>query len=198
MNATRWQLTGALSGLGRPVHTWSGGCTKWNRSAMGLAKTHTLDALSVGQLDHESGDAIARFPGQVLVAKAAGPRERRCDRAFPGTGARRQGSWARLLCTYHPGPIRLPSSAAVSRQAALRIHHRGSRTSQHADGQVDGHLDWTHLGPSERAAQPHHTDRPVQRPSPKPAPPATGRRIRVLLPVRRSSVNISENRLSGV
>jgi hypothetical protein len=72
MNATRWQLTGALSGLGRPVHTWSGGCTKWNRSAMGLAKTHTLDALSVGQLDHESGDAIARFPGQVLVAKAAG------------------------------------------------------------------------------------------------------------------------------
>ncbi|MFF4271054.1 RNA-guided endonuclease IscB [Streptomyces sp. NPDC001536] len=72
MNATRWQLTEVLSGLGRPVHAWSGGCTKWNRSAMGLAKTHTLDALSVGQLDHESGDAIVRFPGQVLVAKAAG------------------------------------------------------------------------------------------------------------------------------
>jgi 5-methylcytosine-specific restriction endonuclease McrA len=72
MNATRWQLTVALSGLGRQVHTWSGGRTKWNRSAMGLAKTHTLDALSVGRLDHESGDAIVRFPGQVLVAKTAG------------------------------------------------------------------------------------------------------------------------------
>ncbi|KKD07095.1 HNH endonuclease [Streptomyces sp. WM6386] len=72
MNATRWQLTEALSGLGRPVHTWSGGRTKWNRSAMGLAKTHTLDALSVGRLDHESGDTIVRFPAQILLAKAAG------------------------------------------------------------------------------------------------------------------------------
>ncbi|NNN35871.1 HNH endonuclease [Streptomyces sp. S3(2020)] len=72
INATRWQLTEALSGLGRQVHTWSGGRTKRNRSAMGLAKTHTLDALSVGRLDHESGDALVRLPGQVLVAKAAG------------------------------------------------------------------------------------------------------------------------------
>jgi hypothetical protein len=72
MNATRWQLTEALSDLGRPVHAWSGGRTKWNRSAMGLEKTHTLDALSVGRLDHASGDAIVRFPGQVLVVKATG------------------------------------------------------------------------------------------------------------------------------
>jgi hypothetical protein len=39
---------------------------------MGLEKTHTLDALSVGRLDHESGDAIVRLPGQVLVVKATG------------------------------------------------------------------------------------------------------------------------------
>ncbi|MFF0160041.1 RNA-guided endonuclease IscB [Streptomyces sp. NPDC005263] len=72
MNATRWQLVEALSDLGNPVHTWSGGRTKWNRDAMGLEKTHTLDALSVGRLDHESGDAIVRLPGQVLVVKATG------------------------------------------------------------------------------------------------------------------------------
>jgi hypothetical protein len=39
---------------------------------MGLAKTHTLDALSAGYLSHGAGDAIVRYPGQVLVAKATG------------------------------------------------------------------------------------------------------------------------------
>ncbi|WP_276322789.1 RNA-guided endonuclease IscB [Streptomyces sp. F001] len=72
MNATRWQLMDALSSLGKPLHTWPGAQTRENRSAMGLAKTHTLDALSVGSLDHEGGDAIVRFPAQVLVAKATG------------------------------------------------------------------------------------------------------------------------------
>ncbi|WP_265582700.1 RNA-guided endonuclease IscB [Streptomyces ferrugineus] len=72
MNATRWQLIEALGTLGRAVHTWTGDGTKENRSAMGLAKTHTLDALCVGALDHESGDAIVRFPEQALVAKATG------------------------------------------------------------------------------------------------------------------------------
>ncbi|MGW0555640.1 RNA-guided endonuclease IscB [Streptomyces sp. NPDC002926] len=72
MNATRWQLSDALKTLGRPVHAWSGGRTKWNRTAMGLEKTHTLDALSVGPLGHESGDAIVRVPRQVCVVKATG------------------------------------------------------------------------------------------------------------------------------
>ncbi|MFF7645582.1 RNA-guided endonuclease IscB [Streptomyces canus] len=72
MNATRWQLAERLSDLGRPVHAWSGGRTKWTRSAMGLPKTHTLDALSVGRLAHESGDAIVRYPGQVLVVRTTG------------------------------------------------------------------------------------------------------------------------------
>ncbi|WAU86641.1 RNA-guided endonuclease IscB [Streptomyces sp. Qhu-G9] len=72
MNATRWRLTEALEPLGRPVHAQSGGRTMWNRTAMGLSKTHTLDALCVGRLDHEDGDAIVRLPKQVLVVKATG------------------------------------------------------------------------------------------------------------------------------
>jgi 5-methylcytosine-specific restriction endonuclease McrA len=72
MNATRGQLTEALSTLGKPIHTSTGEHTHKNRSAMGLAKTHTLDALSVGHLDHEAGDAIVRFPEPVLIAKATG------------------------------------------------------------------------------------------------------------------------------
>jgi hypothetical protein len=72
MNATCGQLIDALHTLGRAVHSWSGRLTKENRNATGLAKSHTLDALSVGRLGHEDGDAIVRFPGQVLVAKATG------------------------------------------------------------------------------------------------------------------------------
>ncbi len=72
MNATGWKLTNALATLGKPVHAWSGGLTKANRDAMGLNKTHTLDALSVGHLDHESGGRIVRLPQRALVAKATG------------------------------------------------------------------------------------------------------------------------------
>ncbi|MGW3031005.1 RNA-guided endonuclease IscB [Streptomyces sp. NPDC001178] len=72
MNSTQRRLTEELESLGRPVHTWPGELTKSNRDAMRLDKTHTLDALSVGRLDHESGDAIVRFPSRVLVAKATG------------------------------------------------------------------------------------------------------------------------------
>jgi 5-methylcytosine-specific restriction endonuclease McrA len=72
MNRTRWQLAVALKTLGRPVHAWSGGRTKWNRTAMGLDKTHTLDALSVGRLDHENGDAVVRVPQEVCVVRATG------------------------------------------------------------------------------------------------------------------------------
>ncbi|MDX2932921.1 RNA-guided endonuclease IscB [Streptomyces ipomoeae] len=72
MNTTRWRLLEALEALGRPVHDWPGTLTKQNRTTTGLEKTHTLDALCVGPLDHEGGDAIVRVPGNVLVAKATG------------------------------------------------------------------------------------------------------------------------------
>ncbi|MFC9249072.1 RNA-guided endonuclease IscB [Streptomyces sp. NPDC057136] len=72
MNATRRLLTDALAALGEPVHAWSGGRTKWNRTVMGLPKTHTLDALSVGPLDHEAGAATVRVPRQVQIVTATG------------------------------------------------------------------------------------------------------------------------------
>lgn len=72
MNAIGQRLTEVLNTLGRPMHTWSGAETKETRSIAGLAKTHTLDALCIGPLDHESGHAIVRFPRQVLATKATG------------------------------------------------------------------------------------------------------------------------------
>lgn len=94
MNTILRQLVDALGGLGRPVHSWPGAMTKENRSTAGLAKTHTLDALCVGRLDHEAGDAIVRYPGQVLVAQAAG-----------------RGSYARTTPDRHGFP-RLPRARA--------------------------------------------------------------------------------------
>lgn len=72
MNSTRRQLVASLSGLARPVHTWEGRRTKANRTAVGLDKTHTLDALVVGHLGCASGTAVVRVPQQILVVTATG------------------------------------------------------------------------------------------------------------------------------
>ncbi|MGV9284848.1 RNA-guided endonuclease IscB [Streptomyces sp. NPDC003730] len=72
MNAVSPRLTEALSVFGRPVHGWSGRLTKKARDLSGLCKTHTMDALSVGYLDHDSGGRIVRVAEQVLVAQATG------------------------------------------------------------------------------------------------------------------------------
>ncbi|MGW6021523.1 RNA-guided endonuclease IscB [Streptomyces sp. NPDC055099] len=72
MNSTCRQLIEALSALGPPVHAWWGGRTQQNRTAMGLAKTHTVDALVVGDLDRENGGRIVRVAARVLVVKCTG------------------------------------------------------------------------------------------------------------------------------
>jgi hypothetical protein len=48
VNTTRWALLTALKKTGLPVETGSGGRTKWNRSRLGIIKTHALDAACVG------------------------------------------------------------------------------------------------------------------------------------------------------
>ncbi|MFJ5642947.1 hypothetical protein [Streptomyces sp. NPDC093223] len=74
MNATQARLAETLDTLGKPVHAWPGHLTMANRVTTGLGKSHTLDALAVGHLDHEAGDAIVRFPERVLVAEGHRPR----------------------------------------------------------------------------------------------------------------------------
>ena len=48
VNATRWALYRALSGTDLPVSTGTGGQTKWNRSRLGIPKSHALDAACAG------------------------------------------------------------------------------------------------------------------------------------------------------
>ncbi|MGV9375539.1 hypothetical protein ACWDRB_06985 [Nonomuraea sp. NPDC003707] len=67
MNATRWALYRTLTATGLPVCCGSGGRTKWNRFRTDTPKSHTLDALRVGELDR-----VASWPSRVLVAVATG------------------------------------------------------------------------------------------------------------------------------
>jgi hypothetical protein len=67
VNSTRWALWRALMATGLPVATGSGGQTKWNRTRFGLPKTHTLDAICVGEVS-----AIASYPDTITVAGSAG------------------------------------------------------------------------------------------------------------------------------
>ncbi|MBD0310399.1 MAG: RRXRR domain-containing protein [Microcoleus sp. T1-bin1] len=48
VNSTRWQLFNRLKETSLPVETGTGGRTKYNRTRLGLPKTHWLDAACVG------------------------------------------------------------------------------------------------------------------------------------------------------
>ena len=48
VNSTRWAVYRSLKQTGLPVETGTGGRTKWNRSRLGIQKTHALDAACVG------------------------------------------------------------------------------------------------------------------------------------------------------
>ena len=50
MNATRYALRDGLVATGLPVRCHSGGLTKWNRTRLGVPKTHANDAACVGDV----------------------------------------------------------------------------------------------------------------------------------------------------
>jgi 5-methylcytosine-specific restriction endonuclease McrA len=67
VDSTRWALHQELQNSGLPVFVSSGRRSKWNRHRFNVAKSHSLDALCVGEVD-----GVISYPDQVLVAKAAG------------------------------------------------------------------------------------------------------------------------------
>lgn len=67
VNSTRWALFNRLKETGLPVSTGSGGLTKFNRTRLGLPKTHWLDAACVGQVDK-----IEVLTSKPLLIKATG------------------------------------------------------------------------------------------------------------------------------
>ena len=67
VNSTRWALLNKLKETGLNVSTGSGGLTKFNRTRLGLPKTHYFDAACVG----ETIDLLA-LASQPLNIKATG------------------------------------------------------------------------------------------------------------------------------
>lgn len=67
VNSTRWALFNVLQETGLPVSTGSGGLTKFNRTRLGLPKTHWLDAACVGLVE-----TLEVLTLQPLLIKATG------------------------------------------------------------------------------------------------------------------------------
>lgn len=67
VNSTRWALLNRLKETGLPVTTGSGGQTKFNRTRLGLPKTHWLDAACVGDVAQ-----LQMLITQPLLIKATG------------------------------------------------------------------------------------------------------------------------------
>ncbi|MEU9063701.1 RNA-guided endonuclease IscB [Streptomyces sp. NPDC048430] len=138
MNATRRLVSEGLSALGLPVHTWSGGRTKWNRTAMGLPKTHTLDALCVGELDHQAGAiTYARTtPDRYGFPRLTRTRRKRHHgfatgdlvHAFQPKG-RWAGKWTGRISVRASGQHSL-----TTRQGRFNVSYTNLRLLQRADG----------------------------------------------------------------
>ncbi|MEV0345366.1 RNA-guided endonuclease IscB [Nonomuraea sp. NPDC050680] len=151
VNATRWALWRALTATTLPVATGSGGRTKWNRSRTNAPKSHTLDALHVGELGQVTG-----WPGRVLVVRATGRglyRRTRTDRyGFPRLRLPRikhvhgfaTGDLVRATLTtgkhagIHTGrvAVRTTGSFNITTATGIRqgINHKHIRLLQRADG----------------------------------------------------------------
>jgi 5-methylcytosine-specific restriction endonuclease McrA len=151
VNTTRWALWRALEATALPVTSSSGGRTKWNRSRTGAPKSHTLDALHVGDLQTVTG-----WPSTVLVVKATGrgtyARTRTDTYGFPRLRLPRikqikgftTGDLVRATVPngkkagVHTGRVAVRSTGKfniTTRHGTVQgIHHRHVRLLQRADG----------------------------------------------------------------
>ena len=73
VNTTRYALVEALTTLGLPMRSWSGGRTRWNRDRFGIKKTHCFDALCVGEL---TGVRLPALRPLVIIAQGRGRYQR--------------------------------------------------------------------------------------------------------------------------
>lgn len=72
VNSTRWALFNKLKNTRLPVQTGTGGRTKYNRTRLGLPKTHWLDAACVGIV--ETLQVLTKQP-LLIAAKGWGSRQ---------------------------------------------------------------------------------------------------------------------------
>lgn len=150
VQSTRWALLRRLRD-GFPTSVSSGGRTKWNRHRWGLPKSHTLDALALGE---PSG--VREVVSTVLIAECTGRGSHartRSDRyGFPRLLMPRQkrffgfatGDFVRAVVPRgkkvgtHVGRVAVRASGKFNirsgRTVVQGVHHRHVRLLQRADG----------------------------------------------------------------
>lgn len=151
VNSTRWALLHALKATGLPVEAASGGRTKFNRSQLGIPKTHALDAACVGTVS-----AIMDWQRPTLSIKCTGrgsyQRTRLDKYGFPRgylmreksikgfqtgdlvvatvTSGKKAGVHAGRVAVRKTGSFNIQTTAGV----VQGISHRFCRLIQRADG----------------------------------------------------------------
>lgn len=151
VNSTRWALFQALKTTGLPVETGSGGRTKFNRTRLGIPKTHALDAACVGEV------ADVRRPAQpTLQVKCSGRGSRSRTRndafGFPrgylmrakSVRGFRTGDMVRATVPagkkagVHTGRVAVRSTGSFNIQTSAGViqgtHHRHCRVLSRGDG----------------------------------------------------------------
>ena len=149
VNTTRWALFAALKATGLPVETGSGARTKFNRTRLGLPKTHALDAVCVGAVDQ-----VRHWKRPVLSIRATGRgayRRSRLDRfGFPRGVLMRQ----KRVQGFQTGD-RVITSVPTGKKAGVyvgrvAVRASGSFNLQTAAGVVQG-LSYRHCRVLQRA-----------------------------------------------
>ena len=137
VNSTRFALLSALRSTGLPVATGTGGNTKFNRSRLGLPKSHAIDAACVGEITTLTG---ARMRPLVMRCMGRGSRQRTrlTAQGFP----RAYLSPAKQHFGFRTGDIvqaRVPSGKrAGSYQGRVAVRATGFFNVQTASGTVQG------------------------------------------------------------
>jgi 5-methylcytosine-specific restriction endonuclease McrA len=157
VNSTRWALFNTLKAIkptGLAVETGTGGQTKWNRSRLGIVKTHALDAACVGNVYDVQG---ANAPALRVTCTGRGSRcKTRLDQyGFPRTYLTKQktafgfktGDMVAAKVTkgiksgVHKGRVAIRLTGSFNIQSGLKgvaavqgISHKFCRITQRADG----------------------------------------------------------------
>jgi hypothetical protein len=151
VNSTRWALFNALKATGIEVTTGAGGQTKFNRTRLGVPKTHALDAACVGDMA-----SISNWTAPTLSIKCTGrgsyQRTRLTASGFPRGYLMRQkqvhgfqtGDMVRATVATgkkagrHFGRVAVRKTGSFNIQASLGvvqgISHRHCKLVQRGDG----------------------------------------------------------------
>lgn len=145
VNSTRWAAYNGLRAMGFPVRSWTGGRTKWNRTRLGLPKTHALDALCIGELAGVTGSGLP-----VLGIKATGRGQRRRTNVdasgFP-RGYRMRRKRVRGFQTGDKVRANMPAGKYAGTHAGrVAVRASGSFRVGRADG-----ISWRHCRLIQRA-----------------------------------------------